>query len=363
MPLLAYTQSGEPLVAPLMSDHEWERLRSTTERDAWMPESRRRAVPKVSRLGTRFFAYPPGHAAESGRESDVHLYLKAQCLIGARAAGWEALPEQPGMTPDGQDWRADVLCRRPGKPWTIAIEAQVQLQGEEAYRQRQQRYVASGVRALWLVAHEPAALHHYWLRPDLHLPAFKTTTWKDQDGLPGARVHVDGLSLSISDFVVGALSGQLQWYGNGRHGIISLVLREDQCWHRTCRKRVLLAYRVEAPNGRPLEIELIQAMQGYADAYAKAQVALPDLAESPQPFRKVLASRCPHCKREIRYQREDWASQTATYKLPIGITIPEHGSGIGLTPHAQWHWGPDSRWPDWAPLGGIGPISHQPPEK
>ena len=152
MPLLAYTQSGEPLVAPLMSDHEWERLRSSTERDAWMPESRRRAVPKVSRLGTRFFAHPPRHAAESGRESDVHLYLKAQCLIGARAAGWEALPEQPGKTPEGQDWRADVLCRRPGQPWSIALEAQVQLQGEEAYRKRQQLYASSGVRALWLVA-------------------------------------------------------------------------------------------------------------------------------------------------------------------------------------------------------------------
>src|SRR3954449_12542584 len=146
MPLLAYTQSGEPLVAPLISDAEWEQLRSSTERDAWMPESRRRAIPKVSRLGTRFFAHPPGHAPEGGRESDLHLYLKAQCLIGARAAGWDALPEQSGQTSDGQDWRSDVLCRRPGLPWSIALEAQVQLQGEEAYRKRQERFAASGIR-------------------------------------------------------------------------------------------------------------------------------------------------------------------------------------------------------------------------
>src|SRR5215210_945891 len=185
MPLLAYTQSGEPLVAPLMSDAEWEQLRSSTERDAWMPESRRRAVPKVSRLGTRFFAHPPGHAPEGGRESDLHLYLKAECLIGARAAGWDALPEQPGQTPDGQDWRADVLCRRPGQPWSIALEAQVQLKGEEAYRKRQERFAASGIRALCLVAHEPAALHPYWRKPDQHLPAFRTSLWKDQEGRPG----------------------------------------------------------------------------------------------------------------------------------------------------------------------------------
>jgi hypothetical protein len=107
---------------------------------------------------------------------------------------------------------------------------------------------------------------------------------------------------------------------------------------------------------------VVQAMHGYADAYADAQAALPDLAESPRCFRKVLASRCPHCKREIRYQRKDWAGQSATFKLPIGINIPEQGSQIGLTPHAQWRWGPESRWPQWAPLGGIGRISHQPVE-
>src|SRR5215217_8705425 len=198
MPLLAYTQSGEPLVAPLMSEAEWERLRSSTERDAWMPEGRRRAVPKVSRLGTRFFAHPPGHAPEGGRESDLHLYLKAQCLIGARAAAWDALPEQSGQTADGQDWRADVLCRRPGQSWSIALEAQVQLQGEEAYRKRQERFAASGIRALWLVAHEPAALHQYWRKPDRHLPAFKTSLRKDQEGRPAAHVHVDGLTLSTT---------------------------------------------------------------------------------------------------------------------------------------------------------------------
>jgi hypothetical protein len=125
---------------------------------------------------------------------------------------------------------------------------------------------------------------------------------------------------------------------------------------------VLLAYRAEGARGSPLEIEVVQAMEGYADAYAKAQVAFPDLAESPQPFRKVLASRCPHCKREIRYQRGDWAGQTSTFKLLIGISIPERGNEIGLTPHAQWRWGPEARWPHWAPLGGIGPISRQPVE-
>jgi hypothetical protein len=371
MPLLAYTGSGEPLIAPLMSEDEWERLRSAKDRDAWMPQSRRRAIPKVSRLGTRFFAHPPGHSPEGTGESNFHLYLKAQCLLGARAAGWEGLPEQSGQTPDGQDWRADVLCRRPSKAWTVGFEVQVQLQGEEAYRQRQERYAASGIRTLWLVAHEPAALQSYWKKPDQHLPAFKTSIRKDQEGRPDAHVHVDGLSLSVVDFVSGALSSQLKWYENGRHGVVTLVLREDQCWHRTCRKRVLLTYKAEADGGEPIGLEIVQALEGFAEAYTRAQAALPNLADSPWPFRKVRASRCPHCRREIRYQSYDlrsgrphqgsvqaYASTGFRVHVPIGVATPDQGCSPGLTPHRGWHWGPTGRWTAWAPLGGIGLISH-----
>jgi hypothetical protein len=166
------------------------------------------------------------------------------------------------------------------------------------------------------------------------------------------------LSLSIPEFVSGALSGQLHWYGNGRHGIVTLVLREDQCWHRTCRKRVLLAYRAETPQRKLIGVEAIQAMPGYVAAYARAQVALPDLADSPWPFRKVLASRCPHCRREIRYQRHEWEHQSVT-RVPIGVDIGAQGHRLGLTPHGQWHWGPETRWTHWAPLGSIGLISRR----
>jgi hypothetical protein len=371
MPLLAYTHSGEPLVAPLMSDEAWERLRSAKDRDAWMPGGKVRAIPKLSRLGTRFFAHPPGQASEGGRESDIHLYLKAQCLIGARTAGWEALPEQSGVTPDGRDWRADVLCRRPGKAWSVAFEAQVQIQGEEAYRQRQERYAASGVRALWLVAHEPAALHRYWLKPDQHLPAFRTTTWRDQDGRPGALVFVDGLSLGVAEFVAGTLSRQLQWYENGRHGIVALALREEQCWHRPCRKGVLVACKAEAASGGTLDLGTVQALAGYSEAYARAQTALPELADSPWLFRRVLATRCPHCRREIRYNPQDWTGQGTKIagrrgtpqssdrrvRVLIGVGLPEQALHLRIASLAQWHWGPKARWSHWAPIGGVGPIT------
>jgi hypothetical protein len=362
MPLLAYAQSGEPLVAPLMADEQWEQLRSSKQPDAWMPYGGGRAIAKVSRLGTRFFAHRRGRAPERARETDTHLFIKAQCLLGARDAGWEALPEQRGTTPDGQDWRADVLCRRPGKVWSVGLEAQVELQGEEMYWQRQARYAASGIRTLWLVAHEPAALRAYWNQPDRDLPAVRTQTWKDQDGRLAGRVHVDGASLSIADFVAGALSGRLSWYGDGLHATVTLVLHEAPCWRRTCGRAVLLASRAETGSGRPVDLARVVGLEGFSSAYARAQAALRTLADPPAPFRRGLATRCPHCRCEIRYPGCGWTPpERVTTYVPLGIQVPEGAArdGLDLRPHAEWHWGPQTRWPRWAPLGGIGLITRQ----
>src|SRR3954464_7630532 len=143
----------------------------------------------------------------------------------------------------------------------------------------------------------------------VQLPAFRTTIWKDQEGRPAAHVHVDGLTLSVADFVSGALSRKLRWYEHDRHGVVVLVLRKDQCWHRTCGKPILLAFRAETTSGDTLDLPSVQLLEGYESAYAQAQAALPDLANSPWPFRRVLASRCPYCRREVRYQHQGSASR------------------------------------------------------
>jgi hypothetical protein len=360
MPLLAYTQSGLPLIAPLMTDEVWEHLRAAKLRDAWMSDRGGRAIPKVSPLGTRFFSHPRGATPPGARESATHLFLKAQCLVGAHAAGWEALPEQAGTTPDGQPWRADVLCRRPGQPWSVALEAQIDLQGEPAYRQRQARYAAAQIRALWLVAHEPAALKSYWDQPDRDLPAFRARTWADAQGRPAACVAVDGLSLSVPDFVAGALGGRLHWYEQERHAVVILLLYEGQCWHRTCRSAVFLTGGARTRAGRAVEIAAVAELEGFSGAYARAQAAVPDLADSPQPYRRGFVTRCPHCGREIRYPKGKWMSGAGVQmRVPIGLVVPDRAARERpcLRPHADWHWGEPARWAAWAPVGDIGPIT------
>jgi hypothetical protein len=96
------------------------------------------------------------------------------------------------------------------------------------------------------------------------------------------------------------------------------------------------------------------------------------LADNPWPFRKVRATRCPHCRREIRYQSYDPGSRRpyqrsvqdpyASAGFRVHVTIGVTTCGAVLTPHREWHWGPAGRWTAWAPLGGIGVISHHGPE-
>src|SRR5215210_8093337 len=139
---------------------------------------------------------------------------------------------------------------------------------------------------------------------------------------------------------------------------------------------ILLAFRAETTSGDTLDLPSVQVLEGYGRAYAQAQAALSDLADSPWPFRRVLASRCPYCRREVRYQHQGSASRNAalvraddTYgstgvqvRVPIGINIPEPGTRLGLTAHAGWHWGPETQWAGWAPLGWIGLVSRLEPK-
>ena len=101
-------------------------------------------------------------------------------------------------------------------------------------------------------------------------------------------------------------------------------------------------------------------MEGFSRAYAWAQGALPDLSDCPQPFRRGFRTRCRHCGREIRYPKGEWMSDAgARVRVPIGVGLPDRAARerLCLRPHADWHWGAQARWHEWAPVGGLGLIT------
>ena len=154
MPLRCETPDGVTIQATDCDEAQWEALRERNRqrRDLTMPCCNADTVLKKSPRGTRFFAHKPSKDKDRCHwkpETEVHRYLKTVALNAARNAGWTAHTEEPGTTPGGEEWTADVLARK-GRH-TVAVEIQWSGQTNDETMKRQERYRQSGVRGLWLL--------------------------------------------------------------------------------------------------------------------------------------------------------------------------------------------------------------------
>ncbi len=154
MPLRATDRStGSELIAPLLSETEWQALKAAVrlgQIELIMPCCGAAAELRTSSLGTRHFkhrARPQNCAWEN--ETLEHLSAKAEIVVACRQAGYAVTPEHAEA-----DWRADVLAVRGSI--RLAFEVQWTRQSLDAYRMRQRRYAAAGVRGCWFFRHAPA---------------------------------------------------------------------------------------------------------------------------------------------------------------------------------------------------------------
>jgi len=169
MPLRAVVD-GRNIVAPFLSDEEWQELRQAVQagqKAVVLPCCQVPGFLRVSHRGTRHFVHKRRGTCSWGPESEDHLRLKEVVAQAARAAGWEVTTEAAG---DG--WEADVLAERPGgqSSLRVAFEVQLSRQTLETTLARQERYRRSGVRGCWFFAHLPPQLDGT-ARQDL--PAFR----------------------------------------------------------------------------------------------------------------------------------------------------------------------------------------------
>lgn len=190
-------------------------------------------VPKVSKLGTKFFAhYARAGCAWSG-ETEHHLQLKRLVVQAARRHGWAAETEVRGHTPEGEAWTADVLAVR-GRA-RVAVEIQWSTQTDEELRQRQARYENSGVRTLWLIRSacypvteeipaatvREAANGHY----SIHLPSAPHANLRRETDWAQRNIPVEA-------FLEGVFDRRFRWgLRNGDSFSWSVYAATIGCWH------------------------------------------------------------------------------------------------------------------------------------
>lgn len=224
--------NGDPLLSFLMEDDEWNEIKkSYSSHELIMSCCGTHAIPKVSKLGTRFFAHKPKSVCGSAGESAEHLHAKWVIAHAAAEAGWIAETEVKGKSPNNEEWIADVLCMRGNTK--VAFEVQLSSQTQAERDERQARYAASGVRACWLSRRLVGT-------PSRDVPDF--TLIADSD--PPRVVLSGSFTVSLDAFVHGTLGRSLRWFA-GEPGDHPLWVSAYQDCCRSCGAELLLIDRAD----------------------------------------------------------------------------------------------------------------------
>jgi hypothetical protein len=265
MPLRATGDAGDIHAFALQTD-QWAALKGNYKAlNLRMPCCQVAAVPKTSTLGNFFFAHARRGECKTAPESAEHIYCKTLIAQAAAAVGWTVTTERVGVSPNGDDWVADVFCEKGSAK--LALEVQMSPQLHEETVRRQERYKASGVRGAWFYGAKarkgPVAF-------DKNTPAFALTPV-----VIGQVPTVQRFDVSLTEFVTGMLQKRLGWtipeYSRP-HYIEFLV---DTCW--ACKKPVKQIFEhtkgQDVPEGEVLTIENVHEGRWHEPAYTVASLS------------------------------------------------------------------------------------------
>jgi len=161
VPLRAYID-GREVIAPLVSDAEWERLRKETGLTVILPCCDSPGHLRTSKRGSKHFVHQRRTGCDWKPESWQHLKAKSEIVLACHEAGYEASTEVAG-----KDWRADIMATKGAA--RIAFEVQWSPQTLEETELRQERYQRDGVRGCWFFRQPPVLVARH------DLPLFRLT--------------------------------------------------------------------------------------------------------------------------------------------------------------------------------------------
>lgn len=287
MPLKCLRGEDEVYAFSIETDEAWDALRKTnaSAKDLRMPCCGAAVVLRTSKLGTRHFAHARRGPCTTAPESAEHLLAKMAIIEGIRMAGWTAMPEQSGCTPNGEDWRADVLAVK-GKV-KVAFEVQWSRQDTAETHRRQERYTAAGVRGMWLFRQADFPLGKD--TPSFRL-LFDDKAKSFRVAMPSPRYQPSWLGrdknegyywkqvVDLPRFVAGALAGRLRFApALGQRMPLVVEAAFTQCWRCHKDTRIVTGLTFAASRVLPGHADIPSSIYQFGDSFtdgAKVLMAL-----------------------------------------------------------------------------------------
>lgn len=163
----------------MLNNEQWDRLKDKYKKlNMHMPCCQTRAIPKKNKLGTQYFAHlPSSHCSVHSGESREHQFCKYLILKYLHENGWLVTPEFRGQTPSGETWIADIHAEK--NKTKLIIEIQWSPQSIEDTKRRQDKYIASGIRAVWFMRTTPKNKWDVLDYQSYELPIF--SIWLDKE--------------------------------------------------------------------------------------------------------------------------------------------------------------------------------------
>ena len=224
MPLRAILDQQE-LLAPLLSEEEWEELKYKKIKIT-LPCCKARGYLRTSKRGIKHFVHQKKSECISGGETWQHLLCKTEIVRACKDMGYDVKTEVSGI-----DWRTDVLATKQGKSKLIklAFEVQWSLQSLEETQKRQEKYIRDGIRCCWLFKNLPIN------KPRKDIPMFNLKL--DKYETPIVIIN-EKINFKLYDFITELTSSNFkfcQLYRYKKQQKIKIRFFPIYCWK--CNKR------------------------------------------------------------------------------------------------------------------------------
>ncbi|MEB3886140.1 competence protein CoiA family protein [Lyngbya sp. CCY1209] len=235
MPLRAILD-GRELLAPLLSDEEWNALKRGKAK-VTLPCCEARGYLRTSTRGIKHFVHQKKGECTSKPETWQHRLCKTEIARACQAMGYDVKTEA-----SGENWRADVLATKQidGKLVRVAFEVQWSHQTLEETERRQRKYAEDGIQCYWLFKKFPTS------EPRRDIPMFQLSVNEseqplvitDRKSMYSFSTADNRRSSKLSDFIADILSGYFKFcesYRFERQQKIRIRFFPVNCWK--CRQK------------------------------------------------------------------------------------------------------------------------------